>query len=39
MHIRKSRIEDLKEIMEIYRAAQDFMIESGNPDQWGHFYL
>ena len=25
-------------IMEIYRIAQDFMIENGNPDQWGHTY-
>ena len=24
--------------MEIYKVAQDFMIASGNPDQWGHFY-
>ena len=24
--------------MEIYRIAQDYMIQSGNPDQWGHFY-
>ena len=24
--------------MEIYRYAQDYMIRSGNPNQWGHFY-
>ena len=38
MHIRKATIDDLNLIMDIYRAAQDFMIESGNPNQWGHFY-
>ena len=38
MHIRKAAIEDLTEIMEIYRIAQDFMIENGNPNQWGHSY-
>lgn len=38
MIIRKARIEDLAHIMEIYRQAQDFMIESGNPTQWGHSY-
>ena len=38
MHIRKAGMDDLNQIMSIYRSAQDFMIESGNPDQWGHFY-
>ena len=38
MHIRKAVIDDLAEIMRIYRVAQDYMIASGNPDQWGHFY-
>lgn len=38
MHIRKATMDDLTEIMDIYRAAQDFMIASGNPNQWGHFY-
>ena len=38
MHIRKARIDDFNLIMDIYRTAQDFMIESGNPNQWGHFY-
>lgn len=38
MHIRKARMDDLNLIMDIYRTAQDFMIESGNPNQWGHFY-
>ena len=30
--------EDLERILEIYRFAQDFMIQSGNPTQWGHVY-
>ena len=38
MHIRKAEPDDLNEIMGIYKIAQDFMIESGNPNQWGHFY-
>lgn len=38
MHIRKAVSDDLSEIMSIYRIAQDFMIASGNPDQWGHSY-
>lgn len=38
MHIRKATPDDLDKIMEIYRAAQDFMIESGNPNQWGRTY-
>lgn len=38
MHIRKAVIDDLDVIMEIYRSAQDFMIESGNPNQWGRSY-
>lgn len=38
MHIRKAEPDDLNEIMVIYKIAQDFMIESGNPNQWGHFY-
>ena len=38
MHIRKAAIENLEAIMEIYGIAQDFMIESGNPNQWGHSY-
>ena len=38
MQIRKAIPDDLSAIMEIYGIAQDFMIESGNPNQWGHFY-
>ena len=38
MHIRKAKVEDLDVIMAIYRAAQEFMIESGNPHQWARTY-
>ena len=38
LQIRKAVQEDIDTIMQIYRKAQDFMIESGNPDQWGHLY-
>ncbi len=38
MYIRKAKLNDLNKIMSIYRIAQDFMIESGNPNQWGHRY-
>ena len=38
MKIRKAVIDDLLRIMEVYRAAQDFMILSGNPGQWGRSY-
>ncbi len=36
--IRKADKSDIADIMAIYRTAQDFMIQSGNPDQWGHSY-
>lgn len=35
MEIRKAAPSDIPRIMEIYRAAQEFMIKSGNPGQWG----
>ena len=38
MEIRKAALGDLGRIMEIYRAAQEFMIMSGNPGQWGRSY-
>jgi hypothetical protein len=38
MNIRKATIDDLDDIMGIYKIAQDFMIKSGNPNQWGHSY-
>lgn len=38
LDIRNAADTDLKQIMEIYRYAQDYMIRNGNPTQWGHFY-
>ena len=38
MTVRKAAPEDLAQIMQIYSAAQDFMIASGNPGQWGKSY-
>ncbi len=35
MQIRKSTMQDLERIMEIYAFARRFMAEHGNPDQWG----
>lgn len=31
-------MEDLDAIMKIYKYAQNFMIRSGNPNQWGYSY-
>ena len=38
MKIRAARIDELDKIMEIYRAAREFMKKSGNPDQWWEGY-
>lgn len=38
MKVRKTRIEDLAEVMEIYGAARKFMAQTGNPTQWGDGY-
>jgi GNAT superfamily N-acetyltransferase len=35
MKIRKTRIEDLDTVMEVYAAARQFMKDTGNPYQWG----
>ncbi len=35
MKIRKSTIQDLERMMEIYAHAREFMAAHGNPDQWG----
>ena len=34
MEIRKTRIEELETVMEIYAHARQFMAEHGNPTQW-----
>jgi len=36
--IRKAVPEDLPRIMEIYAIAQEYMIRSGNPTQWGRTF-
>ncbi|SFG43441.1 N-acetyltransferase [Oribacterium sp. WCC10] len=38
LRVRYGTDHDYDRIMEIYRYAQDYMIQSGNPNQWGHFY-
>ena len=38
LKVRNAAAADMGQIMEIYRYAQDYMIQSGNPTQWGHFY-
>lgn len=38
MEIRKARMEEIDEIMVIYRKAREFMVESGNPKQWAEGY-
>jgi RimJ/RimL family protein N-acetyltransferase len=36
--IRKADKQDLQAIWEVYHDAQDFMRQTGNPNQWGNFY-
>ena len=38
LKIRNAEHSDLGRILEIYRYAQDFMIKTGNPIQWGRSY-
>ena len=38
MTIKKAARSDIGRIMEIYHTAQDYMIEHGNPGQWGKTY-
>lgn len=35
MKIRKTTMEDLAEVMQIYARARAFMAQTGNPNQWG----
>lgn len=35
MEIRKSTLQDINKIMEIYSYARSFMASHGNPNQWG----
>ena len=36
MEIRQTNQNDLKSILKIYASARQFMLENGNPDQWGN---
>ena len=36
--VRKAVFDDLDVILSIYKNAQEFMIGTGNPDQWGRFH-
>ena len=38
MNVRIADLKYFEKIMKIYKYAQDYMIQSGNPTQWGHFY-
>ncbi len=38
LSVRRSTVEDLENIIEIYRRAREFMKNSGNPNQWGDAY-
>ena len=38
MTVRKAVPGDIGRIMEIYSSAREYMIRSGNPNQWGHSY-
>ena len=38
LSLRNATEADFEEIQRIYEYAQDYMIRSGNPIQWGHFY-
>ena len=38
MVVRKAKSDEFSAVMAIYRRAQDFMIATGNPNQWAHRY-
>ncbi|SHJ51071.1 hypothetical protein SAMN02745751_02734 [Dethiosulfatibacter aminovorans DSM 17477] len=38
MEIRKTKMEDLNEVMEIYSRARQYMKDNGNPNQWVNGY-
>ncbi len=38
LSVRDALDQDYDDAMRIYRYAQDFMIETGNPNQWAHRY-
>lgn len=38
MEIRKTKLQDLPYVMDVYKYAQKFMVENGNPNQWSEGY-
>ncbi len=36
MEIRKTKLEELDTVMDVYRRARQFMAEHNNPNQWGN---
>ena len=38
LEMRAARAEDIDRVMEVYAAAQEYMIASGNPTQWRRAY-
>lgn len=38
LSVKNAVYEELERITQIYKYAQDYMIASGNPTQWGYFY-
>lgn len=38
MEIRNTHRDDLEEILEIYESARQYMVNHGNPNQWGNGY-
>lgn len=37
LNVKNADMADFEQIMKIYKYAQDYMIKSGNPVQWGAF--
>lgn len=38
MIVRNAVLEDMEQIMEVYRLAKEYMVASGNPNQWINGY-
>lgn len=38
MNVRNAVLEDMEQIMEVYRLAKEYMVASGNPNQWINGY-
>lgn len=38
MLVRNAVMEDIEQIMEVYRVAKEYMVASGNPNQWINGY-